>query len=72
MLSIFPLAAIVITNNPKALSESIMYSDDLYRNVNGILFLGTSHRGLELAKIVSTLVSIVCSLTLGSKSLILK
>lgn len=55
-----------------ALCESMMGTDNLYRNVAGILFMGTPHRGLELARTVSIMGSIVSGVGLGSKSPILK
>jgi hypothetical protein len=72
VLSIFPIAAVDVANNPKALCESMMGTDNLYRNVAGILFMGTPHRGLELARTVSIMGSIVSGVGLGSKSPILK
>jgi hypothetical protein len=72
VLSISPIAAVAVANNPKALCESMMGTDNLYRNVAGILFMGTPHRGLELGRIVSKQWSIVSGFGLGSKSPILK
>ncbi|KAL2071390.1 hypothetical protein VTL71DRAFT_12625 [Oculimacula yallundae] len=65
-------AVVASANNLKALCESMMGTDNLYRNVVGILFMGTPHRGLELARMASTLGSIVSGLGVGSKSPVLK
>jgi hypothetical protein len=50
----------------------MMGTDNLYRNVAGILFMGTPHRGLELARTISIMGSFLSGVGLGSKSPILK
>ena len=49
-----------------------MSTDDLYMNVTGVLFIGTPHRGLDLARTGSTVGSIISGFGLGSKSPMLK
>lgn len=72
MLSIPLIAVIAIANNLKALCESIIDTENLYREVAGILFLGTPHLGLKIPQFMSTFASIVSNIGIGSKSPILK
>lgn len=57
----------------KALYTSTMSTGDhLYKNVAGIIFLGTPHRGFELAKFASNMGNFISLVGLGSVSPMLK
>lgn len=50
----------------------MMAVDDLFQNIAGIIFLGTPHRGVEISRTVSLIVSSISRIGLGSKSPMLK
>ncbi|PMD54981.1 uncharacterized protein K444DRAFT_696279 [Hyaloscypha bicolor E] len=55
-----------------ALGESLMGTDNLYRYVAGIIFLGTPHRGSRKVEHAAIIVRILSGLGIGTRSPMLK
>jgi hypothetical protein len=56
----------------QALCESMIGDDTLYQDVAGTVFLGTPHRGIELANSIQLLTNVPIAIGVGSRSPMMK